>query len=221
MLPDHGPLYHETDLSRFPVEPWNTYSNIVFLLYVIYWGIRLYYAKEKHPFLVYAVPILGIGLIGGTIYHATRSHYIWLLLDWGPIALLCIWLSLYYAQKLHYRTHRILILLALPIASVLFVHHYMETLPWVQFFLGYPVLAAMILYPMLHHARLHRWKSASFIFAAIFVFIVALFFRALDFTGNLDEMTMGTHWLWHLFGGITVHFLTIYIYLDEYRNKKA
>lgn len=220
MLPDFGPIYRETNLSQFPVEPWNTYSNVVFLLYVMYWGARLYFSKDKHPFLVFAVPILGIGLIGGTIYHATRSHYIWLLMDWVPIAFLCVWLSLYYARKLHYRPHAIAIIILLPILSIFLVHEFLYKVPWLQFFLGYPVLAGLILYPMLHHARLHRWKGASFIFAAIFVFIVALSFRALDFTGNLDEMTMGTHWLWHIFGGITVHFLTIYIYLDEYRNKR-
>ena len=27
--------------------------------------------------------------------------------------------------------------------------------------------------------------------------------------------SMGTHWLWHLFGGIAVHFLIAYIYQDQ------
>ncbi len=41
-IKDSGSLYKETEFGRFPVEPFNTYSNLVFLLFFIFWIIKIW-----------------------------------------------------------------------------------------------------------------------------------------------------------------------------------
>ena len=86
---DSGPIYLETVEGRFPIEPFNTYSNLIFSFLIIYWGIKVYKNPKQHQFLAWVLPIIGTSYIGGTIYHATRSREFWLRLDWMPIMLLC------------------------------------------------------------------------------------------------------------------------------------
>jgi len=40
-------------------------------------------------------------------------------------------------------------------------------------------------------------------------------FRVLDKRLDFDFFWMGTHWLWHLFGGTAVFFILQYIYRDN------
>ena len=86
---DSGPIYLETTQGGFPVEPFNTFSNTIFLLLIIYWSLRVYRNPGQHKFLAWVLPVIGVSYIGGTVYHATRSHEFWLRLDWMPIMLLC------------------------------------------------------------------------------------------------------------------------------------
>ena len=37
---DNGPIYVETLMGRFPVEPWNTYSNLLFLALIVFWFLQ-------------------------------------------------------------------------------------------------------------------------------------------------------------------------------------
>ena len=82
---DSGPVYRETIEGRLPVEPFNTASNFLFLAIIIYFVWKIRRNHRQHLFLAFILPVLFIGFIGGTLYHATRSHEIWLLLDWVPI----------------------------------------------------------------------------------------------------------------------------------------
>lgn len=97
---DSGPIYQETIAGRFPVEPFNTISNFLFLLIILYFSRKVYANYKQHLFLAYCLPVLFIGFIGGTLYHATRSAEIWLLLDWVPIVLLCIATAIYFCFKI-------------------------------------------------------------------------------------------------------------------------
>ena len=45
------------------------------------------------------------------------------------------------------------------------------------------------------------------------IFAVAIAFRTLD--NIMIILPMGTHWLWHTFGGIAVFFLLYYVYMDD------
>jgi len=74
MALDGGPTYTETHLDRFIVEPWNAASCLSFILIVAYWVVRLRGQYRQYLFLTACLPVLLMGGIGGTLYHALRTH---------------------------------------------------------------------------------------------------------------------------------------------------
>lgn len=212
---DSGPIYLETVEGRFPVEPFNTYSNLIFLAILFYWGIRVYKNPKRHLFLAWVFPIIFISYLGGTIYHASRSAEIWLLLDWVPIMLLCAALVVFFIFKISsdwkQRTVLLGIIFGLSIALRLF------PMPqgW-HISLGYTITGLTIMIPVVWYLKLTKWRNLAFVSAAFLCFGLALFFRSID---SVQEFfMMGTHWLWHLFGGIAVHFLIAFIFRDNLLN---
>ena len=215
---DSGPIYLETTQGGFPVEPFNTFSNTIFLLLIIYWSLRVYRNPGQHRFLAWVLPVIGVSYIGGTVYHATRSHEFWLRLDWMPIMLLCASLVIYFICKLVHQWWQRLVFIALLLsASIL-----LRILPMPQGWgisLGYLITAATILIPITWYLAKTRGKNIGLVLTAFIIFGVAIFFRSIDLHQTL--FPMGTHWLWHLFGGIAVHFLIAYLFKDNLLNLSA
>jgi hemolysin III len=86
---DYGPTYTETVpglvAGSFPVEPWKTWSNLIFVVLFVHIALRSRLDYRRYPLIVFSLPILAVGIVGGTVYHATRSHFMWLFLDFMPI----------------------------------------------------------------------------------------------------------------------------------------
>ena len=175
---DSGPIYTETVAGRFPVEPFNTFSNIFFLAIVIYFSYRVYKNFRAQLFLSFALPVLFIGWIGGTIYHATRSHEIWLLMDWVPIDILCLSASLYFASKASSKKRQVLGLMLLVLLLVLGVRF----IPFRSHGQTYSYIATAIglLLPIGIHVYQTRFKHFRFMAFAVISFIMAISFRVLD-----------------------------------------
>ncbi|MAG87697.1 hypothetical protein [Zunongwangia profunda] len=211
---DSGPIYTETVAGRFPVEPFNTFSNIFFLAIVIYFSYRVYKNFRAHLFLSFALPVLFIGWIGGTIYHATRSHEIWLLMDWVPIDILCLSASLYFASKASSKKRQVLGLMLLVLLLVLGVRF----IPFRSHGQTYSYIATAIglLLPIGIHVYQTRFKHFRFMAFAVISFIMAISFRVLD---RYIHFSMGTHWLWHSFGAFSVFFLMKYVFHDAETSK--
>ena len=211
---DSGPVYTETVQGRFPVEPFNTFSNLFFLAIVIYFSYRVYKNFKSQLFLSFALPVLFIGWLGGTIYHATRSHEIWLLMDWVPIDILCLAASLYFAFKASsnkWKVFGLMLLVCLLVLGVRFI-------PFNSHGQSYSYIATAIglLLPIGIHIYQTRFKHSKFMAFAVISFIVAISFRVLD---RYIYFSMGTHWLWHSFGAFSVFFLMKYIYHDAKTSK--
>ena len=115
---DFGPIYSETDLSRFPVEPWNSYSNLAFLALLSYWAIKIRPHWRHYLLLTIALPILALGFLGGTIYHATRSSRLWLVLDFGPIFMLAALAAFYFWWQITRRAWLAGVLLCVPLIII-------------------------------------------------------------------------------------------------------
>ncbi len=96
---DAGPIYQETIEGRIPVEPFNTFSNLIFIIIIIYFLIKIKNNTKKHPFFLFVLPIIFISWIGGTMFHGTRIHNFWLFLDWLPIMFLCFSVIVYLIFK--------------------------------------------------------------------------------------------------------------------------
>lgn len=210
---DSGPIYKETIAGRFPVEPFNTGSNLIFLFIVVYFGIKMYKSPQKHPFLLWILPIIGIAFVGGTIYHATRSAEIWLLMDWVPIMVASLAGVIYFIIKWTDNWLQRIILAAIIIGAFFSL----RALPLplhLRLSFGYIITALAIATPIVGYLHKTKWHNASDVVYAFSIFALAVLFRFMDKNMDLAFFWMGTHWLWHLFGGIAVFFLIRYIYKD-------
>lgn len=211
---DFGPLYAETIGGRFPVEPWNTFSNLIFLIIVIRFCYLTRMSYKNHPLIVASLPILFLGFLGGTVYHATRSHNVWLLLDFIPIALLV----LLAATSLWSRVLKVnFIFSVLAIFATVFGLRQMTSLLEVErtlaISLNYVVLAFILLSPAIIHCLQRARRGLIWILLATVFFLIAVTARVLDTNPLLLAfLPMGSHFIWHLFGGLSVMFLMEYLY---------
>jgi hemolysin III len=216
---DFGPIYAETVMGRFPVEPWNTFSNLVFLFVCIHFARKTALSRERHPLLVMSLPVLLVGYIGGTVFHATRSANIWLYLDFMPIFILTLAAAVHFWSLLLGGLWRSLIVMPLPFAFTSILH---KTLPLSRqgsISIGYLGLACGILLPGFLFCLKDRLRHGGWLFGAFASFGVAITFRLLD---KDLAFPMGTHFLWHIFGGLSTFSLMNYIYLvDVTRTSEA
>jgi hemolysin III len=209
---DSGPIYAETVAGRFPVEPYNTYSNFLFLGIILYFGYFVIRNYKRHLFLAACLPVLVVSWIGGTMYHATRSAQLWLYLDWVPIVTLCLAVSVYFIFKIaHQWWHNVLILIV-----VLSIVVGGRMLPWpasVQISAGYVLTVLGLLLPLFLYLYKTQFRNVLWVLLAVLSFAVAVTFRSFD--SHIDTLPMGSHWLWHSFGAVAVFFLMLYIYQDR------
>lgn len=211
---DSGPIYQETILGRLPVEPFNTASNLVFLFVIIYWTIKIYPNFHKFRFMSYFLITLSIGYIGGTIYHGTRSHEIWLLMDWLPIFILSVSGVVYFFRRLGIHWLIMTVLVIFPFVLT-FVLDFIPSLPRSMVnLIEYSCLAFIILLPIFFYLKKTNWLFKGRILVGLSLFCVAIFFRTIDNTEISKEFfPMGTHFLWHIFGSLAVHAVLSYVYL--------
>ncbi|WP_240740219.1 ceramidase [Flagellimonas allohymeniacidonis] len=209
---DSGPIYRETLAGGLIAEPYNTFSNLVFLFIVIYWGYRIFKNPKQHLFLTWVIPVIAISYVGGTIYHATRSHEFWLLLDWVPIMLLCGALVIYFVFKIVAKWWQ-RILFVIVILGLSFVVRMSPMPESMKISIGYIVTATTVLLPIMLYLVKTKFSNYQSILMVFLIFGLAVYFRSIDLTQEI--FPMGTHWLWHFFGGVAVHGLIGYIFRDN------
>jgi predicted membrane channel-forming protein YqfA (hemolysin III family) len=205
---DGGPIYAESDFSQTIVEPMNALSAALFLGIVGWYFWKLRGRLGQHVFLRVALPILAIGGIGGTIYHAFRLHRVWLMMDWLPIAILCIAASVYFMLFLVPRWwHAVLLLLGVFVVQggimFTFVQLNGGTPPQFAINLNYSLMGMAVATPILLYLRKRRWQHSRWFLLALCSFALAVTFRALDLFVE-PYVSFGSHWLWHLFGATAV-----------------
>src|SRR5688572_16196872 len=100
ILPDGGGQYAETNLNHFIVEPWNALSSLFFLIPAIYWGLKIRKNIRENSFIAFCVPLLTLGGLGSTFFHAFRSSPLLLWMDELPILILTLSVSAYLWQKI-------------------------------------------------------------------------------------------------------------------------
>jgi hemolysin III len=204
-----GPRYVETDLSRTIVEPFNALSAGLFLFLAGWWILRLWPRRRHFAFLLGTMPLLIIGGVGGTVYHAFRGHRAWLLMDWIPIALLTFAAGVYLWARLLRRWWYALVIppLVFAIQSVNF-----RTLPrGLAINASYSLLAAVVIVPAGLVLIRTRGRHGAWFLTGVAAFIAALSCRALDWR-LARLLPMGSHWLWHVFGAVACHFCLEYLY---------
>ena len=210
--PDGGPMYLETNLDRFIAEPFNAVSAALFLLIVVYWLVRLRGQYRTHLFITCCLPLLLVGGIGGTVYHALRAHRVWLVMDWMPITILCIATGIYLWSKVLKRWWwALLIVPAVFVFQMLNFGLLRRQSIQLAILNTYILMGTLILAP----AALVLWKTRGrhigLVMAATVCFGLAVFSRTADAWWP-QSLPMGTHFLWHVFGAAAAQFLIEYLY---------
>ena len=209
---DHGPRYAETLPGRIPVEPWATYTNLVFLFTIVYWALRIRRSPVRHRMLIFALPILGIGWFGGTVYHATRSHNLWLAMDWMPIMILALTAAFWLWRGITGRSLFAALAMELSFLPTMLVHNLPGLKHGYHISLGYSMMALTILVPAGIHCAL-RWRAGwPRLACSVAAFAVAIAARVLDSLAGQNLLPMGSHFLWHIFGGLAAFCLISYIF---------
>ncbi len=220
-VPDNGPVYRETtDLSLFIVEPWNAWSSLTFLIPVFIFLWQLRGKHNQYAFIVwFCCPLLVIGGLGSTFFHAFRASTLLLLLDVIPIVILVIGISIWMWLKVLPKKIQLLwvllIFFGLTFLSGFFLNG-QDRISAGYFFRGW-----MLLLPCYLFLRQTKFQNSSRLFTAIACFSLALLFRFLDEKIEIGFMPWGTHWLWHLSTALGAYFLGEYLIKNAYSNSKV
>lgn len=219
LITDLGPVYHETDLSGFIVEPYNAISSLSMVIAaLLIWVILVKKNGRTYPFLAFVyAPLIFVGGIGSTIFHAFRASPFFLYMDVLHVFVLTIMLALYYWHKIYSRWYFIVLMTLLIILS--------HALPML-FFKGsaainvsYFVSGLLILIPLAWYLFRTNFRKAKYVLFCLAALLLALFFRYADDL-NLLNLPMGTHWFWHVFSGIGAWFLGLYVFKPFLEKKE-
>jgi len=221
-LPDGGPRYQETPVDPYAdgapsiAEPWNTITAALFILLALGWAWNIRRRWREYPFIVACLPVLLAGGVGGTLYHATRTQKLFFLMDVVPISLLGVAGSVYLIIRLSrgLGTWRIVTILTGVVVVYLMMNGLLFRLIQsenrnLRVNLSYASLALVILTPLVLVLWRTRFRHGRWVLVALGCFALAWFCRAVHAT-MLSPLPMGTHWLWHVFGGLTTHALIVY-----------
>jgi len=198
-LADGGPIYHETNLDHFISEPWNASSSLFFLIPGIIFLIILYSQYKKHSFIIFwCAPLLFIGGTGSMIYHAFREYSFFLYLDFVPIAILTISVSVFFWIKIMPKWWQAIIIVLLSFILRGFVFKFSPFNHQTAINISYFITGAMIFIPALLYLINTKFSYAYWLILSGILLTIALYFRYYD-DNPIQYFSAGTHWLWHLF----------------------
>lgn len=212
---DSGPIYAETSLQlesqqmQFWFEPINTWSNLLFLVILIYLGFKIY-RSTKLPFVtLVCTALLFLGFIGGVMYHGTRSSDFWYYLDYIPILLIAQVVALYFWHLQNRFFYGVLALLVFEIAFIFFqkLITFNDNLSGTLFYI--PLIINIVL-PVVLGRKLIGRNAAYFFKLGAGAISIALLFRFFDFQLYESKILIfqrGSHYLWHVFGALSTFFV--------------
>jgi hemolysin III len=206
---DHGPHYKETDFSHFIVEPWNAFSSLTFLVPVFYWLIRLRGQYSRYAFLVGCMPLLVIGGLGSTLFHAFRTSRALLYMDFLPIIILTLAVSIYLWYRALGNWWIVALITLFSFAIRYLIFRYMHGQQAIN--TSYFITGCMMFIPALIFLYKTRFAGAANLIAAVLLFLLALYFRYIDLRVDVSFLPMGTHFLWHTACGAGIMFLSYYL----------
>ncbi len=208
-LPDGGPVYCETDLNQTIAEPMNAFSAFLFLFIVWYWFKKIKHDLKTYSFLAISLFVLFIGGVGGTLYHAFRTHQLFLLMDYLPILILAFSAGVYFFIKIIPKWWIVLVVFVAFFLVQRGIYSYLP--PGVGINISYGILAVFLIFPVAVFSSRTNFLKIRYVIFAVLCFAIALFFRVADMWQN-RTLDICTHWLWHVFGGLSCHFIVGYVY---------
>jgi hypothetical protein len=209
-LHDGGPLYAETNLDQFIVEPWNALSSLVIVAPALYWLFVIRKDLKNYGFLLFCVPFILLGGMGSMLFHAFRSSP-WLLhLDVYPIVALTFFISAYFWSKVFNSTGLALLLIA---GVGLLTYNLFSFLPsHTAINLSYLIRGIALFLPIIFVLSRSGYTGLKQMIISVVLFVISLAFREIDARASIQFLPMGTHFLWHVFSGMGAFYLGSYLY---------
>jgi len=206
---DGGPVYTETDPERFIVEPWNAVSSLFIIIPAIIWLNRISKETKSYRFLLFCIPMMILGGLGSTLFHAFRVSSFFLVMDVLPPAVLSLSLSFFFWLKVMKKWWGALLVILLSQAprALLWSSVPMATAINISYMIT-GIAAALPWLIILYRTSFHQW---NYVVLTLVFFILALVFREAD-PYPVAFLSMGTHFLWHIFTGFGAYTLLSYLY---------
>jgi len=214
-MADGGPVYFETDLNRLIVEPWNAFSSLVLLIPAIYFLFLLRGNYSRYRFIAFfCAPLLLLGGLGSTLFHAFRVSSVFLIMDVFPVIVLTLGVSIYFLYRISGNWWVPTIVMILSFGLRWASSPFFEGQGAIN--INYFITGSLIFIPAILYVRKTHAKAVWLIVMSAVLFSLALTFRFVDDLPN-PGLSMGTHWLWHVFSASGALLLGMYLY----RSKEA
>lgn len=210
-LPDGGHFYAETNTEHWLMEPWNAITSLFFLLPVFYWFKKLKGKYREHLFITLSLPLLFLGGLGSTLFHAFHVSYIFLLLDVLPMLILTASFSIYLWVKILPKWWYIFLVIVLFLLLQFGVFYYPSLSTFAKINISYFFRGIMMFLPAILVLKKTRFEAVKYLLSAVCFFILALLFRQYD-QEFVFLMYMGSHWLWHVSTVVGAFLLAEYLY---------
>ncbi|HAA12430.1 MAG TPA: hypothetical protein DCE41_12325 [Cytophagales bacterium] len=223
-LPDGGPFYTETDLTReLIIEPWNAVSSLLFLIPAFYWIWKIRKQRKQYRVLLWACIFLVIGGLGSTLFHGLRISPYLLLMDWVPMQILMlIILFLCWTKVMPKAWQGVVIVLGSFVGQGLLFYLGTGIAEHTRINIGYGITGLLLFIPLIYILVKSRWVRGRDLLWGGVLLAAALFFREVDARENFIPLPMGTHFLWHVSSAIAAHFIANYLYWlipVDFRNR--
>jgi hypothetical protein len=196
-------IYCERLDASFLAEPINAISNLSFIAA----GFFLWRLRSSRSKLM-AILIILIGL-GSFSFH-TFANRLTGLLDVIAIALYLVAFAFMIPKQwsrnsILIRLGSVLLLILSIVLAQLLISHLKPALPWLPPGVYLGAWLALIIFTLV--TQYSNPSAARFLWMAVIVFPASLLSRQIDMP--LCDSIGGSHWLWHLFNGLTLY-LTSY-----------
>jgi len=223
-LPDGGPFYMETDLSReLIIEPWNAASSLLFLIPAFYWMWKIRKQRKQYAVLLWASIFLVIGGLGSTLFHGLRASPYLLLMDWVPMQILMlIIMFLCWIKIMPKAWQGVAVVLGGLVGQGLFYFYATGVAEHTRINIGYAITGLTLFVPLIFILVKTRWVRGRDLLIGGILLCLALFFREVDARENFTPLPMGTHFLWHVSSAIAAHYIANYLYWlipVDFRNR--
>jgi hypothetical protein len=196
-------IYCERLDASFWAEPINAISNISFIVAGFFlWRLR----TPRSSLLAVLVILIGLGSFS---FH-TVANRLTGLLDVLAIALYLVAFAFLIPKQwsknsLLIQLGSVLMLIVSIVLAQLLMSHLKPALPWLPSGMYLGAWLALIMFAWV--TQYSNKAAARYLWLAAIVFPVSLLSRQLDMP--LCDSIGGSHWLWHLFNGLTL-FLSSY-----------
>jgi hypothetical protein len=196
-------IYCERLDASFLAEPINAISNLSFIAA----GFFLWRLRSSRSKLM-AILIILIGL-GSFSFH-TFANRLTGLLDVLAIALYLVAFAFMIPKQwsrnsILIQLGSVLLLILSIVLAQLLISHLKPALPWLPPGVYLGAWLALIIFTLV--TQYSNPSAARFLWMAVIVFPASLLSRQIDMP--LCDSIGGSHWLWHLFNGLTLY-LTSY-----------